>query len=77
MHLPKPSGSMKIERYKAVDCPGTDRFPENLDQRQNWASQETRLENVHRLWSETLWQQVDTRVSLAAVQESAFLAWLK
>ena len=35
MHLPKPSGGVNIERCKAVDCPDTDRFPENLDQLQN------------------------------------------
>lgn len=55
MHLPKPSGGMNIERCKAVDCLGTDRFLENLDQLQNWASWETRLEVVRRLWSENLW----------------------
>ena len=55
MHLPKPSGGMNIELYKAVDCLDTDRFLENLDQLQNWASWETRLEVVRRLWSENLW----------------------
>ena len=35
MHLPKPSGGMKLELYKAVDCLSTDRFSENLDQLQN------------------------------------------